>query len=73
MKSFHLTRKGDRWELHRKGGVTIATYESKSEAVAAAQRIVAAESGSLRIHNEDGTIGEERTYPQFNDPANRTG
>jgi hypothetical protein len=73
MKNYHLTPKGDRWELTEEGGSAVATYDSKEEGIESSRRVVAEESGSLKIHHADGTVDEERTCPRSKDPETSPG
>jgi hypothetical protein len=73
MKTYHLIPLGDRWELEEEGGASVATYDDKASAVTGSRRTVQRESGSLVIHNADGTIEEERTYPRSLDLAKSPG
>jgi len=64
MDHFHLLPNGDAWNLTPEGSNRpLATYDTKAEAIASASRIFQKGSrGSLKIHREDGSIEEERTY-----------
>ncbi|HWB06103.1 MAG TPA: DUF2188 domain-containing protein [Verrucomicrobiales bacterium] len=73
MKSYHLTPKGDQWELAEEGNGSIALFETKEDAVKTSTRTVEQITGSLKIHKADGTIEEERTYPRSADPAKSPG
>jgi hypothetical protein len=73
MKSYHLTPNGDTWELAEEGGTSVATYETREEAMQDSRRTVAQTTGSLTIHRADGTVEEERTYPRSADPAKSPG
>jgi hypothetical protein len=73
MRNFHLTPRGDRWELREERGTTIATYDNKAAAIQSSRRTVKRETGSLKIHKADGTIEEERTHPRSIDPKTSPG
>jgi len=75
---YHLTydsAQGD-WELRRVGAERATRrFATKAEAVAggALAEAIRAEGGSVRIHNRDGTIEEERTFPRAADPVGSPG
>ena len=74
MKDYHLLPNGEHWELAEEGGrKPRVLFGTKSQAVERAREIVAERSGSLKIHREDGTIEEERTYPRSADPVESRG
>ena len=74
MDNYHLTPNGSQWTLTGEGqDRTIATFETKAEAVRRCSEIIAERNGSLKIHRADGTIEEERTYPRSADPAKSPG
>jgi len=74
MQNYHITKKNGQWELKPQGGVALRTFNTKAEAVAAAPRIISQMGGgSLKIHREDGTFEEERTYPRSTDPRTSKG
>ena len=79
MDNYHLTKNqsGD-WSLKREGGER-ATQNfpglNKDEAIRkAADHLKQTNSdSSLKIHREDGTFQEERTYPRSADPSQSPG
>jgi hypothetical protein len=65
MKNYHLLPDGRRWKLLTGvTGLTIHTFQSRSEAVAISSRLVKQNGGALKIHNADGTLQEVRTWSQ---------
>lgn len=77
MQNYHLTHDGEKWKLDKQGAERASeTYsdETKVDAVRqAAEYVQEHGGGSLKIHNQDGTIQEERTYPRAADPASSEG
>lgn len=78
MTNFHLIHKSDGWHLTQEGNPeTVQQYsgETKAQAVELASEYVRAqdEPGSLKIHREDGTFEEERTFPRAEDPRESPG
>lgn len=64
-------KRGDRegWMLHDQTGDVVTTFKTKDEALAGGtlERLVG--EGTVRIHKEDGTFEEERTFPRSRDPS----
>ena len=74
MQSYHLSPDGDNWKLTSEdGGITVQSFSSKEEAVAACTAFVLERTGSLKIYRTDGSFEEERTYPRFADPVETGG
>jgi hypothetical protein len=73
MNTYHLSPKANHWELTEEGDGSLAVFETKEEGLHVATRTVEQITGSLKIHREDGTIEEERTYPRNADPAKSPG
>jgi hypothetical protein len=63
MENYQLTLVRGRWELKTEGGPPVATYDTRVNAVLAARRVAAMETGSLTIFNADGSVEEKRAYP----------
>ena len=79
MDNYHLTKNenGD-WNLKREGAqraTEVFPGLPKEEAVRrSADRLRQTDSdSSLKIHREDGTFQEERTYPRAADPSQSPG
>lgn len=69
MKSYHLTKEGNAWNLRPEGGVRpVARGVTKSEALDRMRAYMHDHPGSVKIHKENGQIQEERTYPRSADP-----
>ena len=69
VNQYHLLYDWDRWRLIVEGGDdSIGEYSGKVEALAGAVRFLSEFGGSLRVHNTDGTIEDERTYPASAEP-----
>lgn len=74
MKNFHVTKnEKDEWQFKPQKGAVIDTAETKAEMLEIAIAHVKDVGGSLKIHKEDGTFQEERTYPGSADPAKSKG
>ena len=75
---YHLTynRAVGNWRLEKVGANrATAIFATKAEATAggALARAIGRAGGSVRIHNMDGTIEEERTFPASADPRSSPG
>ena len=74
MTSYHLTKKGDKWQVMEQGMTRVlVSAGTKKEAVKQAQTFMNKNHGSLKIHKENGQIQEERTYPRSADPRKSKG
>lgn len=75
MKNVHLTKKGKDWVAQGKSGPAIARARTKDAAIkkAAAAARRDPQSVSLKIHNLNGRIAQERTYPRRADPPRSKG
>src|SRR3954454_9770691 len=75
MKRWDVVKKKNRWVTETKGGKLKVRARVKPEAVKKTARLAKRNSQavSVRIHNRDGTIAEERTYPRREDPSSKCG
>lgn len=74
MENYHITTTTDGWELKKQGATRASkTATTKAEIVEIASEFLQGKTASLKIHKEDGTIQEERTYPRSADPARSKG
>ncbi|MFJ5300901.1 DUF2188 domain-containing protein [Pseudomonas sp. NPDC088368] len=74
MDNYHITKTDEGWALKKQGADRVSkTASTKSEIVALASEFLEGKSASLKIHKEDGTIQEERTYPRAADPTKTKG
>lgn len=77
MTTFHLVHKGGWLLTQETKEAMVQDFRecSKAEAVRqAAEFVISLDSpGSLRIHREDGTLEEERTFPREADPKKSEG
>ena len=74
MDNYHITTTTDGWELKKQGATRASkTATTKAEIVEVASAFLQGKTASLKIHKEDGTIQEERTYPRSADPARSKG
>lgn len=76
LRSFHLTKKGDKWRLEQAGSDrALRTYDRKSDALKGGvlKGALGGTGGSVKIHGEQGRIQQERTYPRGKDPRKSKG
>lgn len=74
MDNYHVTKSDNGWELKKEGATSFSkTAETKAEIIAIASEFLDGKTASLKIHKEDGTVQEERTYPRSADPVKSEG
>lgn len=74
MDNYHITTSTTGWELKKQGATKASkTAKTKAEMVKIAGDFLDGKTASLKIHKEDGTIQEERTYPRSADPSKSKG
>ena len=76
MKNYHISKSkdGNGWELKKEGGDSATLKaDTKAELVKATSDFMQGKEASVKIHKQDGTFQEERTYPGTSDPANSPG
>lgn len=74
MDNYHITKTDKGWALTKQGAERASkTALTKAEITALASEFLEGKTASLKIHKEDGTIQEERTYPRSADPAKTKG
>jgi hypothetical protein len=74
MDNYHITTATNGWELKKEGAARASkTATTKAEIVELASEFLQDKTASLKIHKEDGTIQEERTYPRSADPVRSKG
>ena len=74
MKSYHLAKEGNAWNLRPEGGSRPVVHAvTKADAMGQMRAYMQAHPGSVKIHKEDGQIQEERTYPRSADPKHSRG
>jgi hypothetical protein len=74
MDNYHVSKSGDGWELKKQGASRASiTASTKAEIVQLASDFLDGKTASLKVHKEDGTIQEERTYPRSADPVKSKG
>jgi hypothetical protein len=61
------------WVLKNQIGDTIKRFAKKREAIKGGVLERAVKRGTVRIHNKDGRIEEERTFPRLADPRRYPG
>ena len=74
MDNYHLNPTSDGWEL-KKAGADRASKRAatKQELVSMLPAFFEGKTASVKIHQADGTIEEERTYPRPADPRRTKG
>jgi hypothetical protein len=74
MKRNDVVKKGDGW-VGESGGKVVSRGETKDEAVHNTAKVAKADTEpvTVKIHNVDGKIQEERTYPRSADPRTSKG
>ena len=71
---YHLTKRGDAWRLEKaRSDRALLKAPTKVEAVQKMRRYMKNREGSVRIHEVNGKIQEERTYPRGKDPRSSKG
>jgi hypothetical protein len=74
MDNYHITSTDAGWELKKEGAARASkTASTKAEITRQATEFLQGKTASLKIHKEDGTIQEERTYPRSADPTQTKG
>ena len=74
MDNYHITKKGDSWQLKRQGASRATlSAETKQEAIQQTRKHMENKVGSVKIHKENGRFQEERTYQRKNDPSKTKG
>ncbi|KFE52430.1 DUF2188 domain-containing protein [Pseudomonas syringae] len=74
MDNYHITKTDAGWALTKQGVERASkTAATKSEITKLAVEFLEGKTASLKIHKEDGTIEEERTYPRSADPTQTKG
>lgn len=74
MDNYHITKSDKLWALVKEGAQRASkTADTKAEITAIASEFLQGKTASLKIHKEDGTIQEERTFPRSADPQKTKG
>lgn len=74
VENYHVNKTEGGWELIKEGAQRASkTASTKAEMVSLAGEFLAGKTASLKIHKQDGTLEEERTYPRSADPARTEG
>lgn len=72
----HITKDGDQWKAKAEGSSRSSVVaDTKEEAVRMTADYARRQSEpvSVKIHKQDGTFQEERTYPRSSDPSSSKG
>ena len=74
MDSYHITKTDAGWVLTKQGAQRPSKIAAtKDEIKKLAIEFLDGKTASLKIHKEDGTFQEERTYPRSADPTKSKG
>jgi hypothetical protein len=75
LQRFTLKQEDGGWALKDQEGGIVTTFKSKAEATAGGEleKAIGTKGGTVRIHKEDGTLEEERTFPRAADPREHPG
>lgn len=74
MDNYHITKNEALWVLMKEGAKRASkTAATKAEITSVASEFLQGKTASLKIHKEDGTIQEERTFPRAADPRKSKG
>jgi hypothetical protein len=74
MDNYHINKTEKLWELVKEGAQRASkTASTKAEITEIASEFLQGKTASLKIHKEDGTIQEERTFPRSADPRKTKG
>lgn len=74
MKRFDIVKKDEGW-ITKHGDRVVARGATKDDAVHNAARVARSDPDAVtvKIHKQNGTIQEERTYPRAADPRSSKG
>ena len=62
-KNYHVTPKGDRWQVKRAGADRASSlHDTQSEAIDRGRDLARQSRGELRVHRPDGTIRDSDSY-----------
>lgn len=74
MDNYHITKDGEQWKLKKEGGERSSIVaDTKADLIEKTREFMSDKTGSVKIHKEDGTFQEERTYPRAADPKKSKG
>lgn len=74
MDNYHITKTENGWQLKKEGAARASkTAATKTEILRTSADFFDGKAASVKVHKEDGTIQEERTYPRSKDPAKSKG
>jgi Uncharacterized protein conserved in bacteria (DUF2188) len=74
MKRIDIVKRGNQW-IGESNRVVVTKAPTKEAAIKATAAVAKADSNAVtvKIHNMNGKIQEERTYPRSADPASSKG
>lgn len=74
MDNYHIKKAEKSWELVKERAQRASkTADTKAQMIEIAGEFLQGKTASLKIHKEDGTIQEERTFPRAADPRKSKG
>jgi hypothetical protein len=72
--NYHINKTSTGWELIKEGATRASkTASTKAELQKIVSSFLEGKNASVKIHKQDGTIEEERTYPRRADPVKTKG
>lgn len=74
MDNYDVKYKDGKWRFQKQGSIEpIKNADSKDEIMSFMKKFMINKKGSVKIHRQDGTYQEERTYPRKYDPRGSKG
>jgi len=69
MENYHITYEDDRWVLREEGDKrALLEAMNKDDILSETRDYMKLRTASVKVHNEEGEIEEERSYPRDQDP-----
>ena len=69
MENYHITYEDDRWVLREEGDKrALLEAMNKNDILSETRDYMKLRTASVKVHNEEGEIEEERSYPRDQDP-----
>ncbi|CDZ94287.1 MULTISPECIES: DUF2188 domain-containing protein [Pseudomonadaceae] len=69
MENYHITHEDDRWVLREEGDKrALLEALTREDILSETRDYMKLRTASVKIHNENGAVEEERRYPRDQDP-----
>lgn len=69
MENYHITHEDDRWVLREEGDKrALLEALNRDDILSETRDYMKLRTASVKIHNENGDVEEERRYPRDQDP-----